>query len=85
MRFFWKKQALEDIQHWQENDLKKVKKIKTLILAIATNPTQGIGKPEPLKHNLSSCWSRRIDREHRLVYQVNNEQIIILSCRYHYG
>ena len=85
MKFFWKKQALEDFQYWQEHDPKKVKRIKTLLLDIENNPTQGIGKPELLKHNLSGCWSRRIDREHRLVYQCDDERIVILACRYHYG
>ena len=55
-----------------------------IIKEIQKNPFDGIGKPEPLKHDLSGCWSRRIDREHRLVYQVLEGKIRILACRYHY-
>ena len=76
--------GFEDLAWWVEKDRKKALKIIKLIKEIQKNPFEGIGKPEPLKHNLSGCWSRRIDREHRLVYQVSEEKIRILACRYHY-
>ena len=76
--------GFEDLAWWVEKDRKKALKIIKLIKEIQKNPFEGIGKPEPLKHDLSSCWSRRIDREHRLVYQVSEEKIRILACRYHY-
>lgn len=76
--------GFEDLAWWVEKDRKKALKIIKLIKEIQKNPFDGIGKPEPLKHDLSGCWSRRIDREHRLIYQVSEEKIRILACRYHY-
>lgn len=76
--------GFEDLAWWVEKDRKKALKIIKLIKEIQKDPFEGIGKPEPLKHDLSGCWSRRIDREHRLVYQVLEEKIRILACRYHY-
>ena len=76
--------GFEDLAWWVEKDRKKALKIIKLIREIQKNPFEGIGKPEPLKHDLSGCWSRRIDKEHRLVYQVLEEKIRILACRYHY-
>ncbi len=76
--------GFEDLAWWVEKDRKQALKIIKLIKEIQKNPFEGIGKPEPLKHDLSGCWSRRIDREHRLVYQVSEEKIRILACRYHY-
>ncbi len=76
--------GFEDLAWWVEKDRKKALKIIKLIKEIQKNPFDGIGKPEPLKHDLSGCWSRRIDGEHRLVYQVSEEKIRILACRYHY-
>ena len=61
-----------------------LKKINELIKAIKTNPFDGIGKPEPLKYDFAGFWSRRIDREHRLVYQIQDKNLLIYSCRYHY-
>jgi toxin YoeB len=77
-------EAWEDYQYWIENDRKKVKRINQLIKEIDRNPFEGIGKPEPLKANLQGFWSRRIDREHRIVYAVESEQIVYISFRYHY-
>lgn len=77
--------AFEDFNDWVKLDKKIHRKIIELIKDINRYPFQGLGKPEALKHDLSSYWSRRIDREHRLVYKVTNEEIIILSCKYHYG
>ncbi len=84
MRLVFEKQALEDLQYWVSYDKKVSKKILTLIEHTQRDPYQGIGKPEKLKHNLSGLWSRRISQEHRLVYCVKNNEIIIYSCRYHY-
>lgn len=76
--------AIEDLSHWVRNDRRKAEKILALVQEIAKNPFMGSGRPEPLKYNLSGCWSRRIDQEHRIVYLVENEKIRILSCRFHY-
>ncbi|MEY2856071.1 MAG: hypothetical protein RLZZ74_380 [Cyanobacteriota bacterium] len=77
--------AFADFNDWVKLDKKIHLKIIELIKDINRHPFQGLGKPEALKHDLSGYWSRRIDREHRLVYKVTNEEIIILSCKYHYG
>lgn len=76
--------GFEDLAWWVQNDRKKAVRIIRLIQETQTNPFGGIGKPEPLKHDLSGCWSKRIDQEHRLVYQVQENKIRILACRYHY-
>jgi toxin YoeB len=79
------KTAFEDLAWWIEQDRDKALRIIKLIREVQRDPFRGIGKPEPLRHELASCWSRRIDHEHRLVYQVMPEKIRILACRYHYG
>ncbi len=66
------------------NDLKTLKKIAELFIAISRNPFDGIGKPELLKGNLTGYWSRRINEEHRIVYAVDQDKIVVISCRYHY-
>ena len=76
--------GFEDLAWWVEQDRKKALHILKLIKEIQRDPFSGTGKPEPLKHELSGCWSRRIDQVHRLVYQVKEDQIRILACRYHY-
>ncbi|MFL6216456.1 MAG: Txe/YoeB family addiction module toxin [Blastocatellia bacterium] len=76
--------AFEDLAWWVEKDRKKALRVIKLVQEVQKEPFQGIGKPEPLKHELAGCWSRRIDGEHRLVYQVQENKIRILSCRYHY-
>jgi len=76
--------ALEDLAWWVEKDRKKALHILRMIQETHTNPFGGIGKPEPLKRELAGCWSKRIDHEHRLVYQVQESKIRILACRYHY-
>ena len=73
-----------DYLFWQASDKKTLKKINLLIKDIKRNPFEGTGKPEPLKHQLKGCWSRRIDNEHRLVYEVTENSIRIVSCRFHY-
>ncbi|MEL7077169.1 MAG: Txe/YoeB family addiction module toxin [Cyanobacteria bacterium J06582_2] len=73
-----------DYLWFQQYDKKLLKKINTLIKDIKLDPFTGIGKPEPLKANLSGYWSRRINSEHRLVYQVMKDNIVIVACRFHY-
>ena len=77
-------QAWDDYLYWQTNDRATIKRINMLLKEIQRSPFEGIGKPEPLKHNLSGFWSRRIDEEHRLVYSVQDDTILIAQCRYHY-
>ena len=76
--------AFEDLAWWIEIDRSKALRIVGLIKDIGRETFSGIGKPEPLKHDLKGCWSRRIDKEHRIVYQVTPEKLRILACRYHY-
>jgi len=76
--------AFEDLAWWIENDRKKALKIVKLIREVQRNPFEGTGQPEALKHNLSGCWSRRIDQEHRLIYEVLDDKIRVLACRFHY-
>ena len=76
--------ALQDIKYWVKIDKKKAEKILKLVEEVLKTPFEGTGKPETLKHSLAGCWSRRIDQEHRLVYQVMSERIRILACRFHY-
>ena len=76
--------AFEDLAWWVERDRSQALRLIRMIREVQRDPFAGIGKPEALKHELSGCWSRRIDQEHRLVYQVQNDRIRILSCRYQY-
>lgn len=76
--------AFEDLAWWIEKDRGTALRIVRLIREVQRDPFQGAGRPEPLKHELAGCWSRRIDHEHRLVYQVTDTRIRILACRYHY-
>ncbi len=76
--------AREQLAYWQSANPKFASKILRLFDEIRTTPYYGTGKPEALKHEFSGCWSRRIDKEHRLVYRVDGETVIILSCRFHY-
>ena len=80
----WASTGWEDYRYWQKTDKKVLKRINALIKEIQRTPFSGIGDPEPLKHNWSGYWSRRIDREHRLVYKYSDEKIYIAQCRYHY-
>jgi len=84
MRIIFSRNSWEDYISWQSEDKKILKKINELIKDIQRTTYEGLGKPEPLKYDLAGLWSRRIDREHRLVYQVNENDILIFSCRYHY-
>ena len=84
MRIIFSQNSWEDYISWQSVDKKMLKKVNELIKDIQRTPYTGLGKPEPLKYDLTGFWSRRIDREHRLVYQVNGDEILIYGCRYHY-
>lgn len=77
-------QSFEDFNQWAIADKKIQTKIVTLIKDIQRDPYSGLGKPEALKHSLSGLWSRRITQEHRLVYRITDEEIIIISCKFHY-
>ncbi|MGE4319538.1 MAG: Txe/YoeB family addiction module toxin [Deferribacterales bacterium] len=80
----WTEAAWEDYVYWQSQDRKTIKRINLLIKDVLRSPFEGIGKPEALKENLSGFWSRRIDDTNRLVYAVEDDKIVIISCRYHY-
>ena len=84
MKITFSKNAWEDYISWQSEDKRILKRINELIKDIRRTPYEGMGKPEPLKYDLAGLWSRRIDREHRLVYQANETEILIYGCRYHY-
>jgi toxin YoeB len=84
MRIIFSKNAWEDYISWQIEDKKILKKINNLIKEIQRTPYEGIGKPEPLKFDLAGLWSRRIDLENRLVYKIDNGDILIYACKYHY-
>jgi toxin YoeB len=84
MRITFSQNAWDDYISWQKDDKKIHEKINTLIKDIQRTPFEGLGKQEPLKYDLAGFWSRRIDLEHRLVYQYRDNEILIYSCRYHY-
>ena len=84
MKIIFTKISWEDYSSWQTDDRKMLKKINELIKDIQRTLFEGKGKPEPLKYDLAGYWSRRIDREHRLVYKFENNEILIFSCRFHY-
>ncbi|HAX17113.1 MAG TPA: Txe/YoeB family addiction module toxin [Actinobacteria bacterium] len=84
MRIIFSKNAWEDYIFWQTADKKILRKINNLIKEIQRSRYEGIGKPEPLKFDLAGLWSRRIDLEHRLVYEIENDDLLIYACRYHY-
>ena len=85
MKKIWYDRAWEDYLHWQQLDKKQLKRINELIKAAEREPFSGIGKPEPLRGDLSVFWSRRIDDYNRLVYRINGDVMEILSCKGHYG
>jgi len=80
----WTAEAWKDYVYWQGQDRRTLKRVNRLITDVLRSPFEGIGKPEPLRENLSGFWSRRIDDTHRLVYAVDAEQVTIIACRYHY-
>jgi len=83
MRITFSKNSWEEYTSWQVEDKQMLRKINELIKDIQRHPFEGIGKPEPLKYDLAGFRSRRIDREHRLVYKFNNNEILLYICRYH--
>ena len=84
MKYVFVDESWEDYLYWQKTDKAILKRINELIKDISRNPFSGIGKPEPLKYKYSGYWSRRINQEHRIIYQVRDEEVIILKCRYQY-
>ena len=84
MLLVWTETSWEDYLYWQRIDRKIVLKINKLLKEIRRTPYEGAGSPEPLKHNWSGYWSRRITIEHRIVYKVENNRILIAQCRFHY-
>lgn len=84
MKLIFVEEAWEDCLYWQKQDRKMVERINKLIQEIRRDPFGGIGKPEPLKHALAGFWSRRITDEHRVVYKVEGDALLIAQLRYHY-
>lgn len=84
MRLIWDEHAWEDYLYWQTQDRKVLKRINLLLRDIQRNGNEGIGKPEALKHGFRGFWSRRITDEHRLIYKVTDDSVLIAQCRYHY-
>jgi toxin YoeB len=84
LNVMWTAEAWDDYVYWQGQDKKTLKRINQLIKDMQRTPFEDIGKPEPLKENLTGFWSRRIDETNRLVYEVTSAQLNIVSCRYHY-
>ena len=84
MKLIFSGKAWEDYLYWQKTDKKILKRINALIKDIKREPFEGVGKPEPLKHALSGYWSRRINDEHRIVYKVYQDSLLLAQLRYHY-
>jgi toxin YoeB len=84
MKIVFTELSWDDYLFWQKNDKNKLKRINELVKDISRNPYDGIGKPEALKFNYAGFWSRRIDEEHRLIYRVDDDEIQIVKCRFHY-
>ncbi|HET9840965.1 MAG TPA: Txe/YoeB family addiction module toxin [Nocardioides sp.] len=84
MRLVFTSHGWDDYKHWLQADPQILKRINRLIDDALRDPTEGIGKPEPLKHMLAGTWSRRVTDEHRLVYLVDDEDVVILQARFHY-
>ena len=84
MKLTFCEHAWEDDLYWQKTDRKTLEKLNQLLKEISRHPFDGEGKPEPMKHQFSGCWSRRIGREHRLVYQVEDGMVYVMQCRFHY-
>jgi len=85
MRLCFTPRGWEDYLWWQANDKAMLRRLNRLIEATLREPFEGIGKPEPLQHVLSGCWSRRLDEEHRLVYLVDGDEVVVLQAKYHYA
>lgn len=85
MRLVFAPIGWEDYRHWQSTDKAVLRRVNQLLEQVLRHPFSGIGKPEPLRHVLAGCWSRRIDHEHRLVYLVEDDDVIVLQARDRYG
>jgi toxin YoeB len=85
MRLVFTSHGWDDYVHWQQTDRAMLKRVNRLIEDTLRDPFEGIGKPEQLRHALGGLWSRRIDEEHRLVYLVDGDDLVVLQARYHYG
>jgi len=84
MKLSWADQAWEDYLYWQQTDKKILKRINRLIKDIQRKPFEGIGAPEPLRFNWIGYWSRRINKEHRFVYRIKENELLVAQCRFHY-
>lgn len=84
MRLVFTPHGWEDYLYWLKTDRATVNRLNRLLNEVLRDPVSGIGKPEPLRHVLAGCWSRRIDEEHRLVYLVDGDDVVVLQARYHY-
>lgn len=84
MKLIYEKSFIEEIRWFSKNDPRNLKKVKKLLQNIQESPFEGMGKPEPLKHEFAGYWSRRIDRKNRIIYKVNENSIWLISCRGHY-
>ena len=84
MNILFTDEAWEDYLYWQQTDKQTLRKINQLLKEIQRIPFSGVGKPEPLKHQLQGCWSRRFDSEHRLVYEITDNTLKVIGCRFHY-
>jgi toxin YoeB len=84
MNILFTDDAWEDYLYWQQTDKQTLRKINQLLKEIQRTPFSGVGKPEPLKHQLQGCWSRRINSEHRLVYEITDNMLKVIGCRFHY-
>jgi len=84
MKYIFVHESWDDYLYWQKTDKKKLKRINDLLKDISRHPFEGIGNPEPLKYKYAGFWSRRIDDQHRLIYQMRDEEILIAKCRFHY-
>lgn len=84
MELLFREKAWVEYQYWLVNDRRMIRKINALLKDISRHPHTGLGKPEMLKHDLAGLWSRRMDHEHRLVYRVNEDRLMVYSCRFHY-
>lgn len=84
MKYIFVDESWEDYLYWQKTDKKKLKRINDLLKDISRHPFEGIGNPEPLKYKYAGFWSRRMDDQHRLIYQMRDKEILIAKCRFHY-
>ena len=84
MKFVFVEESWADFLYWQKTNKKNLKKINELLKDISRTPFTGLGKPEALKHKYQGYWSRRIDKEHRLIYRLTEEEVLIAKCRFHY-